>query len=710
MLKLYVSNSGNDNNPGTLELPVKTLEKAKELVKNLKKDSGDITVFIRGGRYFLKESLAFDESDSGNEGCKITYRAYQNETVYFDGGAILDGKQAAPVKEEDIRNRIIDKNALEHILELDLSEVISDFADYGTRGFRRPYVPAQNELFIDGESYETARYPNSGQAEIPLKTVIDSGSKPCEKEFDMRPATFVYEDARCDLWAKANSFYVSGLFNWCFADDTLKIAHIDTEKKTMTTELPHLAGVKAQPWTCWHAVNLLEEIDVPGEYYVDRETKKVYFYPKKDITNSLIQISILADPMVVMENVSFVEFDGIVFENTRGTGVYIERGQNCVIRNSVFRNLGMVAVQIGQGATPLPEGRHTAHGEFDEGVNPPAGASRIIGSWHEMIYQNAAWNNQGGKNHGVVNCEIYNCGTGGILLGGGDRKSLTPANNYVENCEIHDVNRLDQTYKAGINISGVGNRIANCEIYDLPGFAVYLHGNDHIIEYNKIHNVITNVSDAGAIYMGRDLSEVGNEIRYNFMYDITGLKIKDGGACAVYFDDFCSFNAVYENYFYNINPTTPIFPFGVIFWNCGGQTSVNNNIFLDCNLAVSPKECGTRGIQKLIHSDALHNKRVHTTAKDDFSGVDVTSDVYREKYPYLYELYQGTYHDTPMLWSNLIINGNYEHFRDFKNLDLTLKDNELNKYEFRYVYDILMGVEEDIVSFHIVDFGKIGRK
>lgn len=709
MYKLYVSNSGNDNNPGTIEQPVKTLEKAKELVKMLKKDSG-ITVFIRGGRYFFKESLTFDEGDSGTASCKISYRAYENETVYFDGGAVLDAKQAVPVKDEEIRNRIIDKSALNNILELDLSGVVSEFADYGTRGFRRPYVPAQNELFIDGESYDTARYPNKGEKEISLKTVLDSGSSPCDKEFDMRPATFVYEDSRCDLWGKAKNFYISGIFNWCFADDTMKIANIDTEAKTMTTELPHLPSMVARDYTSWYAVNLLEEIDVPGEYYVDRETKKVYFYPKKDITNSLIQISVLAEPMVVMENASFIEFDGIVFENARGTGVYIERGQNCAVRNSVFRNLGMVAVQIGRGATPLPEGRHTAHGEFDEGVNPPEGASRIIGSWHEMLYQYAAWNNEGGKNHGVVNCDIYNCGTGGIMLGGGDRKSLTPANNYVENCEIHDVNRLDQTYKAGINMSGVGNRIANCEIYDLPGFAIYLHGNDHIIEYNKIHDVVKNVADAGAIYMGRDLSEVGNVIRYNFIYNITGLDTEANGVCAVYFDDFCSFNAVYENYFYNIKQKKTISPFGVVFWNCGGQSSVNNNIFLDCTLALSPKDSGMRGVHKMLQSDALQYKRVATKDKDDFSGVDVTSEVYRRKYPYVYEMFMGTYRDNPVIWSNIIINGNYEPFKDIQNLDLTLIDDRLSVYQYRYVYDILMGIEEDIVSFHIVDFNKIGRK
>ena len=709
MKELFVAVTGNDNNDGSIDKPFKSLQKAKDTVKKFS-DNDDIVVNIRGGRYFFEKSLEFNKEDSAKNGHTVTYRAFENEKVFFDGGVVIEPSLAEPINDETILNRIIDEKAREKVLQINLRCYNIKYGKYGTRGFRRAQNPAPNELFINTHPYTVARYPNEGEELIPLKKVIDSGSKPYEGEFDLRPAIFEYEDKRCDKWANAKGFYVSGLFFWCFADDTLEIGEIDTNKKTMTTVLPHLPGFKADKFTSWFAVNLLEEIDIPGEYYIDSESEMLYFYPKECIDNALIQISVLDSPIVVMEDASDITFDGIVFENSRCSGVYIDNGENCIIKNCVFRNLGTVAVQIGKGATALPEGRHTAHGIVDVGIDNPKSEGKIIGSWHEMLYQYAAWNNEGGKRHGIVNCEIYNIAAGGILLGGGDRKTLQKAENYVENCEIHNVNRLDRTYKAAVNISGVGNIIRNCDIYDLTGFAVYLHGNDHLIEYNKIHDVIKEVSDAGAIYMGRDLSEVGNVIRYNFIYDIYGLDKQSTGVCAIYFDDYSSFNAVYENYFYNISQNKNISPFGTVFWNCGGQTSVNNNIFIDCRTPMGPNDNGMHGISKMLHSDEFYKKRVFTVDLNDYSGVDVTSDIYKERYPYLYNLFNGTYNNEVMKWNNVCVYGEYTMFANAKNLDFTIVGDQLKDEAMMYINDFLMNVNSEREFFHIVDFRKIGRK
>lgn len=711
MKEIFVSAKASTSGDGSENAPFKTVEEAKELAISC---NDDVTVIIDEGRYFFKKSLVLQNVCNK----KIEFKAKDGKKVYFDGGIVLDWKKAKKVSDKKIKDRIIDKNASEKVLEIDLSEFDIEYAKYGTRGFRRATVPSCNELYVNSVPYNVAQYPNVGEELIPLKKVVDSGSNPYNLEFDMRPATFVYEDSRCDLWKEAKGFYVSGLFTWSFADDTLEIDSIDTNNKTMTTVLPHLPGMVAQPFSRWYAINLLEEIDVPGEYFVDKETQKVYFYPTESIENAFIQLSVLGEPMVVLENCNNVVFCGITFENSRGTGAYIEKGENCCFKDCTFRNLGMVGVQIGQGATALPEGKHNAHGIMADDVENPKGESRIIGSWHEMLYQFPAWNSEGGKNNGVLNCEIYNTGTGGVMLGGGDRKKLIPAGNYVHNCELYNVNRLDRTYKAGVNISGVGNKISNCEIYDMPGFAVYLHGNDHIIEYNKIHDVVKEVADAGAIYWGRDLSEVGNVVRYNFIYNITGLKSKGTlGVCAVYLDDYASFNAVYGNYFYNINQSRKVGPFGVVFWNCGGQTSVNNNIFVDCPAPLCPKENGMRGIGRLIRGEVpsegenciLHHKRVKTEDINDLGGVDVTSDIWKEKYPYLYEVYAGTYKNEALVWNNVVVN-DYSVFKDVENYDFTIVGEELKNEAMMFVYDPLMNVDEERMFFHTADFEKIGRK
>ena len=71
------------------------------------------------------------------------------------------------------------------------------------------------------------------------------------------------------------------------------------------------------------------------------------------------------------------------------------------------------------------------------------------------------FNRRAGTYNGVSNCYIYQVGSGGVNLGGGDRATLTPAHNYVENCRIHDFNRIEKSYRPGIWIDGVGNRIAS---------------------------------------------------------------------------------------------------------------------------------------------------------------------------------------------------------------------------------------------------------
>jgi len=86
-----VSTSGSDNNPGTLEEPFLTLERARNAVRALKAEAPDkpITVLIRGGTYRLEQSVVFSGRDSGTAQAPITYKAYPGETPIFSGGRVV---------------------------------------------------------------------------------------------------------------------------------------------------------------------------------------------------------------------------------------------------------------------------------------------------------------------------------------------------------------------------------------------------------------------------------------------------------------------------------------------------------------------------------------------------------------------------------------------------------------------------------------------
>jgi len=175
-----------------------------------------------------------------------------------------------------------------------------------------------------------------------------------------------------------------------------------------------------------------------------------------------------------------------------------------------------------------------------------------------------------GKFNGITYCELSNSGTKGIILSGGDRASLTPANNFVISNDIHNLGRWRWSY-SGVNISGVGNIVEHNDIHDLRHSAILFAGNNNRIQYNNIYNVLKYTDDSGAIYAGRHWDWRGNKIKYNFIHDVKN-NYGDRSLIGIYFDDSLSGNEAVGNIFYNIDGRG-------IFINGGRDNTVENNIF-----------------------------------------------------------------------------------------------------------------------------------
>ena len=685
----YVSATGSDQNDGSERFPFRTLECARDHARTLGADT-DTTIVIKNGRYFFTETFELDERDSNTH-----FTAEAGGEVYFDGGVILDNRKIKPYRDA--------------ILQLDLSDLGIELHELGNRGFRRAYINAPNEFFVNGEPQQIARYPKRGINYYEDGDIIDGGSYVTHQEYDCRPGIVRIRDEHIKQWGNAKHAYLAGYPREAWADDCVKIAAIDVENQTITTTQPHLFTYAFTHHSGYYIVNLLEELTDPGEYYIDIDEKVLYFIPNADVdlTTAMLQLSTMDKVMIAIEGASNVSFEGIVFENTRNSGVYLEGGDGCRIADCVFRNLGLLAVQIGQGAAPLEHGLNDCHGLHSPKAAPFRPLFREMGSWHEYLYEFAAWDNNGGTNHSIEGCRIYNTGTGGVLLSGGNRKQLIPANNRVHNCEFYAVNRLDRTYKAAVNMMGVGNVVSHCLMHDLPGMAIYMHGNDHLIEFNDISRVVLETSDSGAIYMGRDMSEVGCVFRNNYFHDITNSVPTGLGACAIYFDDWDIFNTVYDNFFYNIQSGG----FCIIHHTCGGLLSFHNNFIIDCVPGVHMDNKSNAYIQ--MHKNPLVMTRVHTTDENDMRGVDITSPVYREKYPYLYDVYKNDARPEWMYYNNSITWHKYDMFvdaahEDFTQADWYRKSSSRDEYDWQRRTDVVMGYEDDLVPPHRVDFRSIG--
>ncbi|MCK4993344.1 MAG: right-handed parallel beta-helix repeat-containing protein, partial [Bacteroidales bacterium] len=157
-----------------------------------------------------------------------------------------------------------------------------------------------------------------------------------------------------------------------------------------------------------------------------------------------------------------------------------------------------------------------------------------------------------------------------------------------DNCHIHNLSRIDRTYTPGIWVDGVGTTITHCKIHDVPSSAMRINGNDHMIEYNEIHNVLTESDDQGAIDMWGDPTYRGNVFRYNYLYDIgpdgSNNEINIHGVSAgMRFDDAISGNLVYANIFRNSSGGA----FGAIQIHGGKENLIQNNLFYQCSAGIS---------------------------------------------------------------------------------------------------------------------------
>ena len=646
-LAFYVDPSGSDHNAGIREAPFATLERARDAVRAWKVQhglpEGGIQVVIRGGTYPVSATLALDERDSGAEGKPVVYRAQDRETVRLVGGVELPASAFRPVTRPSVIRRLL-PDVRGRVMEVDLKALgIRDYGAIGPRGFRRPYVPGPAELCYNGEVMQIARWPNAGQPMAKMGRVLDAGGVmssdsglPAARYDSRAGATFVYQTDRPDRWRRAGDVWLTGVFGWGFSDDTVEVAQIDTVRKQISTSGPTFYGfLNHRPFCGWIALNLPEEIDVPGEYCIDRKRGMLYFLPPGPLDGARLQLSMLSGPMVALEGASDVVFERLTLECTRGTGVYIERGARNQLRGCTLRNMGIMGVQLGMGIEPA-----ACYGEEFTGRK----VSRQLGSWHEHVWTNNDFNSEAGRQHGIISCDIYNMGAGGVFLSGGDRVKLEPAGNYVENCILHNCGRLDPAYKAAVNFDGVGNRVSHCRISEHPNMAIYLQGNDQVIEYNEITRCAQRVDDMGALYTGMDPTQLGTVIRGNFWHDNES-SISDNHP-VIYFDCPGGHGATIEgNVFYHNRNA-----WGDIMLNQGAQGfQVNDNTFIGERRALRLDEWSPEQALGSLFGTSPRAKLLRN--------IDLSQPPYSVRYPGMANFRQPGWYDTKhnKLMRNLVV-------------------------------------------------------
>ena len=574
--ELHVALNGKDANRGTRSSPFATLERARAAVRSLKQSSGlppdGVTIWIHGGDYALASTFELGPEDGGEPNGPVVYRAVAGEEVRLVGGRNLPVKAFQPINSPDALLRL-DPAARPYVLRADLRALA--ITNYGTFPDQFSGAASVPELFFNDQRMTLARWPNDGWAEF--SKVFESGPAPWRNHTSDKLPAFAYEGDRPTRWLQAPVVWLQGY--WCFdwRNETIQVQNIDTNKHRITLAKQHGYGLGSgnpEPRR-FFAVNLLEELDQPGEYFIDRESGGLFFWPPASLCGARVVLSTLTQPVIALRNASHVTLRSLTVEACAGNGIEIKGGRNDSLLACRVRNTGLDGIVV-----------------------------------------------EGGTQHRVIACDIFDTGAAGLKIGGGDRKTLTPCGHEAVNNHIHHVSRRQRTHAWHVHLAGVGVRLAHNLLHDGPHQAIGLTGNDHLIEFNEIHHTGMETADCGAFYMGRDPSERGTVLRYNFWHHIGSTR--SAGSVAVYFDDGAGGQTVFGNIFYRATGGIT----GAVWSHGGHDNTVRNCIFIECRVAIgsSPHEDDNYW-KGLLKSKDWQQKLL----KD----VDITKPPYVDRYPEL---------------------------------------------------------------------------
>ncbi len=539
----FVATDGNDNWSGRLpspnadrtDGPFASLTRARDAVRQFKaqEDLTDITVYVRGGTYYLDEPLTLTAEDSGTAEHPIAYVAYPGEMPVLSGGRPIADWQRG---EDEI-----------------WTAHISDVAE-GKWYFR--------QLRVGDERQIRARYPNF-DPENPYTggwLFIDKSESPVSNtEFRFKP-----NDLKS--WQNSSEPEIHIFPAWGWVNAILQVERIDHEAHTV-----YVKGGNCQqelrPGNRYYVSNLLEELDTPGEWYLDRESGTLYYWPKDtDFTKAGVVAPALDRVVDFVSDaeknafVSHIIIRGFTITDTtyspeipslytpQDAAIWLRDAKNCVIEGNRFINIGGYGVCL-------------------------TGLSNS----NKIILNEIAYGGQGG----VL---VLGHSSDPASASGDYSETNQPTNNLIAGNHIHDSGVIYK-HVAGVYVPlGSGNRIAHNLIHHMPRYGISLKTGSHnnVVEYNEIHHINLETNDTGGIEtLGRDKVLTGNVIRYNLIYDIIGLGTTPGGniitphyTWGIYLDDYSSGTIVFGNLVYrNV--------LGGVHVHGGKENVIENNILID---------------------------------------------------------------------------------------------------------------------------------
>lgn len=527
---LYVAPNGSDANPGTEAKPFATLDRARNAIRDFKKSgplTAPVTVRLAGGSYQLTSEVRFGPEDSGTAECPITYTATGPEAVVLDGGRRITGWR----KQDD------------RLWVASLPDVAS-----GQWKFR--------QLFVNGVQRVRARIPNKGFLRV--AGFPEGTSKTVDYHTDCQSFQFAPGDIRAD-WLHLTDVEVVVYHFW--TDSHLPIKSVEPDTRLIT--FAHKAGkVFTDDFTTngarYIVENVFEGLDAPGEWYLNRHTGQLFYYPMpgEDLTKAEV---------VAPYAPALVRLEGKPDERR-----YVEhlRFRNLDFRYSRF--------ELPPGNSNDRQGSATVPAAITlRGARSCAFEHCRVSNLGTFAFDVMA----GSSDNQFVGNEIANVAAGGFRVNGGDQNASPwerTRNNRITDNWLHDYG-VDYPSAVGVLLMNTeGNTVAHNKINQggYTGISVgWVWGyhrsvsQNNRIEYNHIHHIGGVLSDMGGIYtLG---VSPGTVIRNNHIHNVDA---NHYGGWGIYHDEG-STHLLVEN---NVVHHTKFAPFNIHF---AKELTVRNNIF-----------------------------------------------------------------------------------------------------------------------------------
>ena len=519
--EIHVSPSGNDGNAGTKTAPFATLERARNAVRQLKQTGplkAPVTVWLQGGTYELREPLVFTPDDSGTADAPVSYASLPGQRAVLSGGKQLTGTwRQTPDKP---------------FWQLDLPE-----ARNGKWVF--------NSLYVNGQSRTRARYPNYGQ-----KVLRAEGREPSG---DPRQSLQYFDGDIDPSWSNPTDIDIVLLCSW--TPTIHRIKEIIPERRAVRFYSGH--GRTVDFWERnfrYYASNVFEALDEPGEWYLDRHSGTLYYYPMpgEDMATAEVIAPVMKSRMIEFAGnpaegrfVEHLHFRDLSFRHIDGdmdryNGVYRQghmyldsavsaRG----LRNATFERCELA--QLGEYAMELADGC---------------------------------------RDITIRQCHIWDLGAGAMQLGVTDLRTLLAAPGVddsgeseitvhglvIDNNCIHRLGTIWHGCYGIVNRFASQTQITHNDIYDTHWDAVgldarwnwkgekYSHGN--VVAYNHLHHLgLGYHTDAAGVYQ---FGPIDTHIHHNLVHDTVAYPYICGYA-GIYLDEQSRHALVENNLVYNVD-------------------------------------------------------------------------------------------------------------------------------------------------------------